>query len=81
VKKAIADCGCVLYQTSLQALLCPMHSAAPELLEACKFILSRLQINGEWDDGCFYYNGKSATELESPIAQLQAAIKKAEAGN
>jgi hypothetical protein len=30
--------------------------------------------HGEWDDGCFYYSGKSASELEGPISETDAAI-------
>lgn len=52
-------------------------SAAPELLEAASLIRAALQKHGEWDDGCFYFGGKSASELQYPIAALTAAIAKA----
>lgn len=55
-------------------------AAAPELLEAANLMRAALQKYGDWDDGCFYYNGKSASELQSPIASLGAAIAKATGG-
>ncbi len=76
----VAACGCVAQKkkAGFDVTPCAMHASAPNLLDACKLVLSRLQINGEWDDGCFYYNGKSASELQDPIARLQQAIALAE---
>lgn len=45
-----------------------------KLLAACKLIEKRLLTHGEWDDGCFYYAGHSASELEEPLGKLKAAI-------
>ena len=50
-----------------------------DLLAACEITKKRLLIHGEWDDGCFYYAGISATELEEPLKLIKAAIAKAEA--
>ncbi len=47
-----------------------------DLVEAATLTLSRLQADGDWDDGCFYYNGTSASELQLPIEKLQSALKK-----
>jgi hypothetical protein len=76
----MAPCGCVSRKARVgfDVTPCAMHAAAPILLDACKFILSQLQSNGEWDDGCFYYNKKSASELQDPIERLQRAIAQAE---
>lgn len=49
----------------------------PELLEAANLVRAALVKHGEWDDGCFYFGGKSASELQSPLAALTAAIAKA----
>lgn len=38
-----------------------------------KGFLDAMMKYGNWDDGCFYYNGTSATELEMPIKQAQQA--------
>jgi hypothetical protein len=53
-------------------------AAAPDLLEACKAILSRLNEHGEWDEGVFYYQKTCATELQDPIRKLESATSKAE---
>ncbi len=77
----IAACGCAAHKKRIgfDVTPCSLHAAAPNLLDACKFILSRLQSNGDWDEGCFYYSGKSASELQAPIERLQKAIALAEA--
>ena len=41
-------------------------------------LLETLQLSGEWDDGCFYYNKISASELEAPMRELGNAIAKAQ---
>lgn len=76
----IAACGCVAHKKKVgfDVEPCALHSSAEALLDACKLTLERLQRHGDWDDGCFYYNGKSASELQDPIAQLQFAITRAE---
>ena len=42
--EAIGDCGCKLTRTKdgLKIIDCPLHAAAPELLEACKYVLVNL---------------------------------------
>lgn len=55
-----------------------LWSAAPDLLEALKMFVQRMAMHGEWDDGCFYYSKKSASELQEPIIDAWAAIAKAE---
>jgi len=53
-------------------------AAAPKLLDACEMIKNRLLTYGEWDDGCFYYAGHSASELQEPLRLIEAAIAEAE---
>lgn len=53
-------------------------AAAPALLDACKLTKKRLLTHGVWDDGCFYYAGCSAPELEEPLEKLTDAIEQAE---
>jgi hypothetical protein len=36
-----------------------------------------MERNGNWDDGCFYYNGVAAPEFEDQIKRAKAAIRKA----
>lgn len=54
-------------------------AAAPELLCIAKRFLDLMGQHGEWDDGCFYYSKRS--ELQEPITQFAAIIKKAEVPN
>jgi hypothetical protein len=53
-------------------------AAAPELLEALKKFQDAMLRFGNWDDGCFYYNNRSASELQRPIEAAWVAIAKAE---
>lgn len=48
-----------------------------ELLTVAGEMSAVLSRCGDWEDGCFYYNGTSATELEGPQQRLAAAIAKA----
>lgn len=45
-----------------------------ELLAAAKSIQSQINRGGNWEDGCFYYNGRSASELQGPMIRLSDAI-------
>jgi hypothetical protein len=53
-------------------------ASGPISYEALKLIVDALEQYGSWDEGCFYYNGKSASELQEPIAKARAAIARAE---
>jgi hypothetical protein len=33
-----------------------------------------MAVHGDWVDGCFYYSGKSASELESIIQRSRAVL-------
>ena len=44
------------------------------LLNALQLLISRLHECGNWEDGCFYYNRVSASELESPLGIAEAAL-------
>jgi len=57
-----------------------LMAAAPEMLAACEMIKKRLLTHGEWNEGCFYYANRSASELEEPLELLAAAIAKAKGG-
>jgi hypothetical protein len=52
-------------------------AAAPDYDHAATAMLEVLLRFGEWDDGCFYYAGRSAPELERPMRELTAAVAKA----
>lgn len=56
-----------------------LFAAAPDTTAALKLLVERIEANGEWDDGCFYYNGRSASELQGPLDRAHTAIAKAEA--
>lgn len=52
------------------------RAAVAELIEAANMMRTTLQMHGEWDDGCFYYGGMAASELQGPISSLSAAISR-----
>lgn len=39
---------------------------------------TRIKARGEWDDGCFYHNGTSASELQEPLTRARAFLAKLE---
>lgn len=41
---------------------------------ALRTIVNILEIHGNWDDGCFYYNKVSASELQTPIHCAKEAL-------
>jgi hypothetical protein len=41
---------------------------------AARELLNILETHGDWDDGCYYYNHLSATELEQPMQALADAL-------
>ena len=49
-----------------------------ELLEALKAFQDCMRTYGEWDEGCFYYAGRIASELQDVIVKAETAIQKAE---
>ena len=55
------------------------HKAAcfDDLVAALEAFQNRMDTFGSWEDGCFYYNGRSASELQQPIEQARAVLKKA----
>jgi hypothetical protein len=53
-------------------------ASAPELHKSTNELMAVLHRFGEWDDGCFYYAGKAATELQRPMRSVCDAIAKAE---
>lgn len=52
-------------------------AAAPELLEALEHFLGRMELSGNWDDGCFYYSRMAAPELQEVILKARKVVKKA----
>lgn len=53
---------------------------ASELLTALDLLRTVIETHGEWDDGCFYYGGKSAPELQEPLRFAREAIAAAKGG-
>jgi len=50
----------------------------PSVVDALASLHAALEKHANWDDGCFYYNGKSASELQEPLAKARAALQRAE---
>ena len=66
------DCGCKVFQNvtpwTTRIEYCPMHQAAPELLEACRIAIETFDDNAP---------GPGDTE-KGALRRLRAAIAKAE---
>ncbi|HGM5043034.1 TPA: hypothetical protein ACKPZV_000190 [Stenotrophomonas maltophilia] len=45
-----------------------------ELIEATSLLSAQLLLHGDLEDGAFYYNGYSAPELQTPMADVEAAL-------
>ncbi|MBA0225159.1 hypothetical protein D7U89_06590 [Stenotrophomonas maltophilia] len=45
-----------------------------KLIESTSLLVAQLALHGDMDDGCFYYNGRSASELQTPMADVSAAL-------
>ena len=54
-----------------------LKASRVKLVEALKTTQTRLLNHGEWDEGCFYYAGKSASSLEEPLNLMMQALKEA----
>ena len=44
------------------------------LMTAARHMLDKINSQGFWDDGCFYYQRRSAPELQNPIEALTKAL-------
>lgn len=51
--------------------------ADPGLLGLVRMFYDKIEQGGEWDEGCFYYRGTSASDLEEPLTLARDAIGKA----
>ncbi len=47
------------------------------LREALQGFTACMRRYGAWEDGCFYYNGRSATEFQRPMEQASELLKEA----
>lgn len=54
------------------------RDAARKALEA---FMSAMKTHGQWDDGCFYYSRRSASELEHPMRLASTALVSSDDGN
>jgi len=48
-----------------------------EMVKGLELFRSRVEENGNWDDGCFYYRGTSASELQEPLTVVKGLIARA----
>lgn len=56
---------------------CPNRRPDPrveKLVEALKDLLRTIDANGTWDERCFYYAGKNASELQAPMKKAAKAL-------
>lgn len=56
------------------------RAAVAELIEATSLLTAQLALHGDMDDGCFYYNGRSASELQTPMADVRVALARVKGG-
>ena len=49
-------------------------------LAALRMFVERITANGEWDEGCFYYHGTSASELQEPLRLAKSVLENSPAG-
>lgn len=56
------------------------RAAVAELIEAASLLVAQIALNGDMEDGCFYYNGRSASELQTPLHDARAALARAKGG-
>ncbi len=73
----VGDCGCQLVrdEDGLRMIDCPLHAAAPELLEACKEAAEGLMRDvSNYPDGNF----PSSERFTNRASRLLQAIAKAE---
>ncbi len=63
----VDDCGCKLMrdETGLRMVDCPLHKAAPDLLEACERVVAYLKIH----DSNYWESNSDARKLEQAIAK------------
>lgn len=57
----------------LQQLAAPAAVPVDVLREAAA-LADAVEKNGQWDDGCFYYNKHAASELQTPLTNLRRAL-------
>ena len=69
-----SDTGCHVDADDYAAL----QASHDRLLAALKLFNARVLFHGDWDEGCFYYFGKSAAELQEPLNRAGAAISAAQ---
>ena len=76
--RQVADC-CVAesMETFEEIANARLIAAAPDFAKAAEDMCAALSRFGDWDDGCFYYNGTSAPELQAPFQALADAVAKA----
>lgn len=51
-----------------------MKKPPNDIRTALQLLVDRIEKNGEWDDGCFYYNKHSASELQEPLRLAKLAL-------
>lgn len=53
----------------------PAPAAVPvDVLRDAAELLRVIEANGEWEDGCFYYHHRSASELQAPLIALRKTL-------
>jgi len=45
--------------------------ALGKVADAARSLTETINKNGDWDDGCFYYNGIAAPEIQHHLRDLQ----------
>lgn len=53
---------------------------ADKALAALRMFVDRITANGEWVEGCFYYHGTSASELQEPLRLAKSVLENSSSG-
>jgi len=65
--------ACCLSQV-VSAEVAALIAERDRLREVVAMFFDRVSRHGDWDDGCFYYKGTSAPELQEPLRRARAAL-------
>jgi hypothetical protein len=59
---------------------CRLIAEAPKLLRVVTMFIEILSEHGDWEEGCFYYNGSSASELQLPLTMAEQSMARVSTG-
>lgn len=61
-------------EEALEVEVARLREREEGFVEGLRLFVDTILKHGEYDDGCFYYHGKSASELEFPLSGARAIL-------